>query len=93
MSTKWVDLERRARDRERLASLTRGGSRERPIAVRSAAVIEPRVMSLACPQCRGEYRIHEHEMAAPGVRRVDVTCRQCSAPRSLWFRLVPHEPN
>ena len=80
-------------DRELLAALVRGGSRQWPIVVRSAAVIEPKVQRMACPHCGGEYRLHEHEMAAPGLRRVDVGCRQCSAPRSIWFRLVPSEPN
>ena len=65
-----------------------------PIVVRSAAVIEPRVQNMICPSCRfGEYRIHEHERAAPGIRRVDVACRFCSTPRSLWFRVAAQEPN
>ncbi len=80
-------------ERELLASLVRGGSRDWPIVVSSAAVIEPRVKASACPQCGGEYRLHEHERAAPGLRRVDVACRQCSTPRSIWFRLVPSDPN
>lgn len=86
---------RRVRDREYLASLLPGGSRQRPIVVESAAVIEPRVRAMACPLCRGEYRILEHEMVAArsSERRVDVGCRHCSTPRSLWFRLVPHELN
>ena len=87
------DVHRRAHARERLAALVPGGARDRPIIVASAAVIEPRVKRLACPHCAGEYRIHEHERAASSVRRVDVACRQCSAPRSLWFRLVPREAN
>jgi len=84
---------RRERDRERLARLLPGGSPERPIVVGFTAVIEPRVRAMACPHCGGEYRIHAHERPAPGVRRVDVGCRQCSSPRSFWFRLVPREPN
>lgn len=90
-------LERAARklvrDREQLAALSPGGSRERPIEVTSTAVIEIRVESLRCVQCEGPYRIREHEAPGPGIRRVDVTCRQCSVPRSLWFRLVSSEPN
>ena len=78
---------------ERLASLVRGGSRERPIEVGSAAVIEPRVLSQNCPHCAGEYRILEHEWAGSGHRRVDVACRMCSTPRSMWFRLVVTDPN
>ncbi len=90
-------LERAARklvrDREQLAALSPGGSRERPIEVTSAAVIELRVESLPCVQCAGQYRIREHVAPASGIRRVDVTCRRCSAPRSLWFRIVSVEPN
>ncbi len=90
---KWDDVERRVRDRERLSTLLPGGARERPIVVRSAAVIEPRTKAMHCPQCGGEYRVLEHEAAGPGLRRVDVVCRICSAPRSLWFRLIVDEPN
>lgn len=102
MSTKRPRTQRRVdernakklvRDRERLFALTTGGSRERPIEVDSTSVIEVRVESLPCPQCEGQYRIREHVAPASGIRRVDVTCRQCSAPRSLWFRLVSSEPN
>jgi len=84
---------RRERERERLAALLPGGSPERPIVVAFTAVIEPRVLRMSCVHCGGEYRLHDHERPAPGVRRVDVGCRQCSAPRSIWFRLVPREPN
>lgn len=64
------------------------------IVVRSAAVIEPRVAAMNCPHDGGTYRLIEHERAAPGVRRVDVTCRQCSEARSFFFRIVPPlEPN
>ena len=81
------------RDRERLFELSPGGSATRPIEVTSAAVIEVRVAALPCAQCGGEYRTRDHVSAGPGLRRVDVTCRQCSAPRSLWFRIVSDEPN
>jgi hypothetical protein len=80
-------------DRERLAALSPGGSRERPMPVASSSVVEVRTNALACPRCGGGYRIHEHVAPASGIRRVDVTCRHCSAPRSLWFRLVSYEPN
>ncbi|HVK89097.1 MAG TPA: hypothetical protein VM513_33480 [Kofleriaceae bacterium] len=81
------------RDREKLAALLPGGARERPIEVPSSSVIEVRVESMPCPQCEGRYRLREHEAPAPGLRRVDVTCRNCGAPRSLWFRIVTDEPN
>ena len=90
-------LERAARklvrEREQLAALSLGGSREHPIEVSSTAVIELRAEALPCVQCQGHYRIREHVAPESGIRRVDVTCRQCGVPRSLWFRLVSNEPN
>jgi hypothetical protein len=87
------DAKKLVRDRERLAALVPGGSRERPIEVTSTAVIEIRALAMPCPQCEGQFRIRAHEAPESGIRRVDVTCRQCAAPRSLWFRLVSDEPN
>jgi len=81
------------RDREKLAALSPGGARERPIDVTSAAVIEGRARSLPCPQCAGTYDLRDHRSAGPGLRCVDVVCRQCSAPRTLWFRISVDEPN
>jgi hypothetical protein len=74
-------------DRELLAALSPGGSRERPIKVASASVVEVRTGALACPLCGGSYRLDEHVAPAAGLRRVDVHCRHCSTPRSLWFRI------
>jgi len=87
------DARKRVRDREKLARLSPGGARERPIEVASAAVIEGRARSLACPQCEGSYQLREHRSAGPGVRCVDVICRQCGAPRTLWFRIAVDDPN
>lgn len=84
---------RRELARERLAELAPGGTPDRPIVVGSAAVIEPRVAALACPHCDGRYRVLEHTRPVPGRRRVDVRCRHCSAPRTLWFRIVEREIN
>jgi hypothetical protein len=84
---------RREHVREQLASLQPGGSPRRAIDVTSAAVIEPRAATMPCPHCGGLYRIHEHTRPVPGLRKVDVACRQCSTPRSLWFRIVVNEPN
>jgi hypothetical protein len=56
-------------------------------------VIEGRTGSLPCPQCGGQYRILDHRSAGPGVRCVDVTCRLCGVPRTLWFRITVDEPN
>jgi hypothetical protein len=81
------------RDRERLAALVPGGSAEHPIHVTSAAVIEVRAAALPCVQCEGSYRIVEHAAAAPGLRRVTVTCRTCGVTRALWFRIDERGPN
>ncbi len=86
-------MTKRERAQEQLASLSRGGSPARPIRVSSASVIESRAAALPCPRCGGEYRIHEHTRPVPELRRVDVGCRHCSAPRTLWFTIVPNEPN
>lgn len=75
------------RDRERLAALSTGGSAERPIVVETVSVIEPRIRSLPCPQCDGELELRDHRAAGAGLREVDVRCRRCHAPRTLWFRL------
>jgi hypothetical protein len=81
------------RDREWLARMSRGGSRDRPIELASAAVVEVRTNALACPHCGGSYRIHDHVAPGGALRRVDVTCRHCGWPRSLWFRLVSRDPS
>lgn len=87
-SNAWRQL---VRERERLAALEIGGSKERPIPVGSASVVEARARRLACPQCAGEYRVVEHRAAGPAIRQVLVTCRQCAVSRSLWFRLSSNE--
>jgi len=81
------------RDRERLAHLEPGGSAERPIEVMSPAVIEPRVRSMRCPQCAGEYTISDHQSPSSGLRRIAVVCRICHVPRQLWFRLGSSAPS
>jgi len=83
---------RREHVREQLAALQPGGSPQRAIRVVSAAVIEPRAAKTPCPHCGGFYRIDEHT-AVRGLRRADVTCRHCSVPRTLWFRIVDPHPN
>ena len=64
-----------------------------PIVVASAAVIEVRAAAMECPQCGGQYRLHEHTRPVPSLRRVDVACRRCGTPRTLWFRIEDREPN
>jgi hypothetical protein len=81
------------RDREKLASLVAGGSADRPIEVVSSAVIETRVRSMPCPQCESQLDVVDHRSAGQGMRAVDVKCRICGVPRTLWFRIVSDEPN
>jgi hypothetical protein len=88
------DARELVRDREKLAKLVAGGASDHPIEVSSAAVIEGRVVdSMPCPQCGGEFRVLEHRSEGPGLRAVDVACRQCGVQRTLWFRIVVDEPN
>ena len=78
----------------RLAQLSPGGSIDRPIEVASSSVIEGRAQdSIPCPHCGGQYRVIEHTRPIPQRRRVDVQCRHCSTPRTLWFRIVPDDIN
>jgi hypothetical protein len=87
------DARQLVRDREKLAALVAGGSAERPIDVTSTAVIEGRIRSLPCAQCEGEYAIEDHRAVGAGMRALDVRCRRCGVPRTLWFRIVVDEPN
>lgn len=87
------ELRQLVRDREKLAALSPGGSAERPIVVPSSAVIEIRIHGMPCVQCEGEYKVVDHRSAGQGVRPVDVRCNRCGTPRTLWFKIVPDEPN
>lgn len=73
--------------REQLAFIQPGGSEERPIVVPTSAVVESRARSKPCPQCEGELEVVDHQREA-GLRVVRVVCRQCHAPRRLWFQIV-----
>ncbi len=87
------DARQLVRDREKLAKLVTGGAREHPLEVTSAAVIESRAAAMPCAQCAGEYRVVDHRSLGAGLRAVDVACRRCGVPRTLWFRIVVDEPN
>jgi hypothetical protein len=94
MEQRVTDAERLERERERLAALLPGGSVDRPIEVTSSAVIEGRAEdSTPCPHCGGQNRVIEHTRPVPSRRRVDVECRYCGTPRTLWFRIVPDVVN
>ena len=85
-----MDVQRR----EYLARLQRGASIDRPIPVSSASVIELRAANaMPCPRCAGQYRILEHTRPVPNIRQVDVECRFCGTPRSLYFTIIEPETN
>jgi hypothetical protein len=73
--------------RQRLAASGPGGAADRPLVVASASVIEGRARSIPCIQCGGELELRQHRAEAAGLRRVELVCRLCHAPRDLWFRI------
>jgi hypothetical protein len=97
--------ERRERDRalrkevrrtEELAGQLPGASPEHPIDVTSASVVETMARARPCVQCGGELepqRDRASSTARGVLRAIALTCRQCHAPRALWFRVAPAAPN
>jgi len=86
-------LRKLVHDRERLWSLSAGGSATRPITVDSVAVIEPRARALPCPQCEGPLVTADHRAPPGGLRAVDVRCARCHVARTVWFRLGSSGPS
>ncbi len=77
-----------ARARRQLLELSPGGTRQRPLEVSSAAVIEPKAEGTLCPRCSDHFEVEGHEAPfGQGVREVKVHCRFCDERRSLWFRI------
>ena len=76
------------RDRERLALLEVGGSRDRPFHLASASVVEVRCRNLLCPQCQGDYKLIDHRAPGNGLRQATVICTQCGISRDLWFMVI-----
>ncbi|HEY4394384.1 MAG TPA: hypothetical protein VGP64_09995 [Polyangia bacterium] len=97
--------ERRARDRalrkevrrvEDLAGQLAGASPEHPIDVASASVVETMARATPCIQCGGELepRGDRATSTARGVvRAIELACRRCHAPRTLWLRIAPPRAN
>jgi hypothetical protein len=86
-------LRKTVRQRERLAAALPGGSPDRPIDVASASVVESKARGVPCVQCQAaemELRGDQATSTARGVlREVQMVCRKCHAPRTVWFRLTP----
>ena len=81
---------------ERLAGELPGGTPERAIEVASSSVVDLKARALPCLQCAGQLDIkgERAESTARGVlRAIDLVCRQCHAPRTLWFRIAAPGPN
>jgi hypothetical protein len=99
-------VERRERKREMIRATERmeklaeelpGATRERPLTVASASVIDVRARTARCLRCDGELepRGDDHATAPSGalLRRVDLVCRLCHAPRAIWFQVAPSLPS
>lgn len=85
-----------AEARRKLLAISPGGSPELPLEVASAAVIEGRAESVPCPDCEGPLRVQEHaalEHEGTLLREVELACRRCGGPLTLFFRIVTPQPN
>jgi hypothetical protein len=82
--------EKLLQSKRKLLELEPGGSRERPLEVTSAAIIEPKAKSTRCPRCDAAFDVEAHEARADvhgRLREVKLACRACGERRSLWFRI------
>lgn len=69
-----------------------GGTPERPIDVSTAALVEPKARSVACPRCDEVLAVESHDAHTDErgrLREVSLRCRSCGTTRKLWFRIVP----
>jgi hypothetical protein len=85
-----------ARDRQKLALLSVGGTPERPIEVASASVIAVRARGTPCPLCEGSLRLDDESAATRDGRLLHaahVSCVSCGIARVLWFRVAPSLPS
>ncbi len=81
---------------ERAARGLPGGAADHPLDVVSAALVEPKARATPCLRCGGELELrHDRAASTPrGVlREIELACRLCHAPRTLWFRVAPAIPN
>lgn len=82
------DAEVEARAEE--ARAAPGGSPDRPLVVRSAALVEGRAGDAECAVCGAEVRVADHSVDAafePPLRVVTVRCRKCSSERPVYVRV------
>jgi hypothetical protein len=82
--------EKLIRAKTTLLDLEPGGRANHPIDVTTAAVIEPKARSVACPRCDEPFDVESHEALTNEdgrLREVKLRCRTCGTTRSLWFRI------
>ena len=75
---------------QHLATELPGGTADRAIDVTSASVVELKARATPCLQCGGELEIRRDAASSTprGVlREVELGCRRCHAPRTLWLRV------
>jgi uncharacterized protein with PIN domain len=85
------EAQKLARDLEKLADLSEGGSPERAIRISSPAEVEVQASATRCPVCQGELRVEEHTaetLAGARVRVARVVCAVCRRKRAIYFRLA-----
>jgi len=97
--------QRRAQDRALRKAVRRtdaqaaglpGGTAAHPLDVATAALVEPKARAASCPLCGGGFELRGDRATATSrgvLRAVDVVCRLCHAPRTLWFRIAPPATN
>jgi hypothetical protein len=77
-------------DTVRLARLSRGGSPDFPIEVRSASEIEVKAEGAPCPICEGRQRVLDHTVETVGrarLRAVQTSCWHCGFRGLTYFRV------
>jgi hypothetical protein len=75
---------------QQVATELPGGAADRPIDVTSASLVELKARATPCLQCAGELEIRGEAASSTtrGVlRQVELACRRCHAPRTLWLRI------
>lgn len=85
-----------AEQREKLFFASDGGSIDRPLAVESASLVEPRALSQPCPKCLGALRLVSHDAVAHKgamLRAARTQCSLCASPWTMWFRVERPMPN
>lgn len=81
---------------DQLATELPGGAPARPFNVTAASIVEVRARAIRCLACDGETELKAHEAdvhAGEVLRRLDLSCRGCHAPRRVWFRVTASLPS